>query len=373
MGIQVDLQSLRRSWYLPSGHLQFLVQVEFGAATPELEYLLEVAAGIRHRLAVAGNSNRADAEGWVRTKAGWSGVLIDAYTIDDGLEWFELFTATWGDAFDGKIVGGPRSRPPTLGSGEPELTAFVAYTTCDLTKVPIDQRARSWFVDDRMTRFIAERATTWAYTRGCRQHLMRDDWEWWVEPIGLDHALALSQGISRYSHCRLICSHEQLGANRDVSMLPQGLVALQVMDPTADWRTRLDSVRAALTWTPPQTDVAFVRHDLGNAPLWDSYVLPWPHVKESQLRYSRPLLSSFVPDANGIQLLTDAHLARATDLSDWRISSLPGGRNLVEAKDLEPWYASTKPNPEALARARVDFGEMILTGELIQANSPWGV
>ena len=33
----------------------------------------------------------------------------------------------------------------------------------------------------------------------------------------------------------------------------------------------------------------------------------------------------------------------------------------MQAKDLEPWYATIDPDPETLAKARADFGGMILT------------
>jgi len=86
---------------------------------------------------------------------------------------------------------------------------------------------------------------------------------------------------------------------------------------------------------------------------------------------SRPLMSSFVPDVNGIQVLTDAHLARANDLSAWSITSLNAGRHLVEAKDLAAWYANPEPDPRLLEQARADFGNMILTPEAIVEHNPW--
>ena len=42
----------------------------------------------------------------------------------------------------------------------------------------------------------------------------------------------------------------------------------------------------------------------------------------------------------------------------------------MQAKDLEPWYATIDPDPETLAKARADFGGMLLTPEIIAANPP---
>ncbi len=164
---------------------------------------------------------------------------------------------------------------------------------------------------------------------------------------------------------------------------PHGLVAVQVIDPTLDWRERLEEVRQLLRWRPPRSDYGYIRFAGGEGLREDG--LSWPHVKESAARYNRPLLSSFVPDAFGIQLLTDAHLARAHDLSGWDVTPLDGGRHLVVARDLERWFghpgrpggSGNKYNnpipddPDLLAQARADFGSMILTPEIVAEHNPW--
>lgn len=78
----------------------------------------------------------------------------------------------------------------------------------------------------------------------------------------------------------------------------------------------------------------------------------------------------FVPDAHGVQVLTDAHLAHAHDLSDWNLTDLGHGRHLVQASDLSAWYENLTPDPGTLTKARHDFGDMILTEETIAANPP---
>jgi hypothetical protein len=343
--IEVDLHSLKRFWYLPGGHLRFQLSANYGEEMPQLEEPLEVAAGIRGRLAPG--ANRVDAEGWVCTKSGWAAVLVNAFTLDDGLEWLELFTAAWGDTADGKIIGGPRSPGPGIGTLDPVPSAFLAYTTTDLNAVPEADRETGWFVDDAVTRYVTERAATWAYTRDSRQFLMREEPDWCVEPIGLDHALAMAHGIRRYTNCRLVTLHQKPLRMRLADFWPQGEAFYQFFDPDLTWRARLGKVRETLTWTPPHTDLGFFRHDHGNAVGWNSYLLPWPRATEADVRYNRPLLKSFVPDVNGIQLLTDAHLARAHDLNDWHIEPLAGGRHLVEAPDLDVWYAQPEPDPQS--------------------------
>jgi hypothetical protein len=151
-----------------------------------------------------------------------------------------------------------------------------------------------------------------------------------------------------------------------------GRACYGVMDDTVSWQDRLAQVTQAMVAFPGDTDQAFIQH---------SHVYPhWsdlstgrpllPYVDETQIHYNRHLYARYIPGAHGLQILTDAHLANANDLSDWIIEPLGGGKHLVQAKDLEPWYATVDPDPETLAKARADFGGMILTPEIIAANPP---
>lgn len=101
------------------------------------------------------------------------------------------------------------------------------------------------------------------------------------------------------------------------------------MDDTASWQDRLAQVTRAMLAFPGDTDLAFVQHSHVNTSSWSELSdgrPPLPHVKEYQVRYNRHLNGQYIPDAHGLQLLTDAHLAHANDLSDW-ISSLSAQTN----------------------------------------------
>jgi hypothetical protein len=114
-----------------------------------------------------------------------------------------------------------------------------------------------------------------------------------------------------------------------------------------------------------------IRPGQGNSVAWSESAVPWPHTNTSDVFEARPLLASFVPDASGVQLLTRTHLDRATDLSNWVSTKLPGDRFLLEARDLEPWFGSELPDPQAVDSARSDFGAMLLTPEAIVEHNPW--
>jgi hypothetical protein len=93
-----------------------------------------------------------------------------------------------------------------------------------------------------------------------------------------------------------------------------------------------------------------------------------PHVTEPDVRLNRRLLDSYVPDAHGLQVLTDEHMSRLGPLPDWDVQPLAGGRHLVQARDLEPWFATTEPDPDVVAAARADFTDILLTPEVIAAH-----
>lgn len=79
-------------------------------------------------------------------------------------------------------------------------------------------------------------------------------------------------------------------------------------------------------------------------------------------------------DAYGVQVLTDEHLQRATDLSRWRSESLGDDRHLIAHPQLDRWFAAPEPDPDLLQRARADLGPLIVTDDdILQAIRTRGV
>lgn len=77
--------------------------------------------------------------------------------------------------------------------------------------------------------------------------------------------------------------------------------------------------------------------------------------------------AEYVAEPQGIQILTNAHLERAGDLTDWRTTRLDAEHVLVEARDLAAWYGGprtyspVRSGSPAWIKAREDFGAMVLT------------
>ncbi|HXH80550.1 hypothetical protein [Nocardioides sp.] len=329
--------------------------------------------------ALSGDGNKARAGQWVRTPKGWSGVLLQCPDFDDVLEWLELFAGTWPHR-DEKIIGGPRSRSASTAMlpSSPGLMTYLLMSLPDLTQMSRSEREIGWHVDAGTTRYLAEQGLAWQHIVRGTNWMNRSDWE--VETVGLDHTEAIAEAAQEYGPVRLLSIRDSL-AQRKFELRPPGN-ACAYSGPDADWRTTLDRHRDILTWTPPRTQYGCVRHShFGGGPSGQS----WPHIYESDLRYHRPLIDTYVPDASGLQVLTDAHLERANDLTDWDITPLTGGRHLVATRDVEGWFrppagpdwgpgSAMRPAPEneaLVAKARADFGEMILTPQVIKDHNPW--
>jgi hypothetical protein len=141
------------------------------------------------------------------------------------------------------------------------------------------------------------------------------------------------------------------------------------LDPDP-WETIVAELRHVIT-TAPRDTVALARVNFEGSLLHGSSDPIHGHYSHAFDLYPE-LFGEWSPDPCPIQILTNTHLAKAHDLSDWNLTRLDPGHTLVEAKDLTPWFTTFGPNgflnragyhfpPDLLAKARHDFGDMILT------------
>lgn len=378
--LEIDLRSLKR--FRSGRRLRFVLASDFGGRVPDEDILREAARSATERLSSTGNGSAAAQ--WVMSRQGWAGWLNGWDDLGDAEEWFTTFAASFSRS-EGKIIGGPREAG--LPQLDPQLTpvGHLYLTTGDMRAVDSDERGWYWGVEEAITRYACEqmmyfvhqpRATEWIAT----------DAEDSFETQGLDHAQSMTEMGLAASSLQLESALFKPLRYRTASLQPHGSLAVRVVDPDLSWSERVALAREILTWPPPRSDYGYVRLFTGASTLKDDGDT-WPHIHEAQVRYNRPLLTCFVPDAFGLQLLTDAHLERANDLSAWDITPLGGGRHIVAARDLEAWYrpvhdqsleysecthdAFLPSDPHTLAQARDDFGDMILTPEIIERHNPW--
>jgi hypothetical protein len=245
-----------------------------------------------------------------------------------------------------------------------ELTAFIAYTVID--PFPPAQAPHLWNVDVGVTRTLAERFGRPPFQGG---RIISGNPLQERSPTTAVDALARDLVASWHTVCHLRESPERAVTS---AFYVNGSHCFMVHDPHQPWTDRLQTCLQAVLALPHATNLAFVQYANPFSTRWDHMVqgnpaLPHPGLA-ARWRYRPDLIPRYIPDPRGIMLLTDAHLDRADDLTGWEIDSLGHGRHLVMAPDLAAWYAQPEPDPAVLAAARADFGPVILTPEILEAN-----
>ncbi len=176
---------------------------------------------------------------------------------------------------------------------------------------------------------------------------------------------------------QLLGSPEGTTRTRSVRVRPFGEVTLT---DTGSGKDRVTQAREMLNdlvlSRAADLDYATVRVNRASADFWTA-----SQPQATLWLGNRHLWSSYVADPNPIQVLTDAHLDKAHDLSQrWDVTPITEGRWLVQAKDLTPWFNDINElhaergwqylDQDLLEQARYDFGDMILTQE-VAAAQPW--
>ena len=374
-GVEVVWSALNKAWrkaeyeelwlqFRPRGSKDVLDA--FGAAVEVANQIVEDAGG----------GDDAFTEGLSDSDAGPVALMSRTGPEPAVRAWFAAFAHhLQALGLSGTVTAAPEAYFPGWMSGEcplpKQLTAFVSYQTVDLTQLGDLERRRGWHVPAALTKRVAEAGAAWGRFDGADVYLSRNIHQ--IRTKNPDVARPLADGIIESGMAAVTYLRSEPRRKISMALGPQGGACYEVMDDTASWRDRLEQVTAAMVAFPEDTDLAFVQYSHVHTINWSDLATgrpALPYVLESGIRYNRHLNSKYIPDAHGLQILTDTHLGNPNDLSDWIIEPLGGGRHLVQAKDLEPWYANIDPDPETLAKARADFGKMILTPQTIADNPP---
>jgi hypothetical protein len=222
-------------------------------------------------------------------------------------------------------------------------------------------RPLHWAVDPATTDAVCRDAVAWCDEvaaadtyLGQRRSLVRLD-----DP---DLPRTLAATVTRVGDAGVTRVRREPPAVRGVYLGWWGQLVYQVDDDTG-WESHVAALVDALTRNPGALEVAVVRYAAQPSHTWLGldWQQPLPGLHATDVWRARSLWAERVPDAHGVQVLTDAHLARARDLSAWDVRPIGAGRHLVQARDLTPWYSSPVPEDTVLAAARADFGDLILT------------
>ena len=132
------------------------------------------------------------------------------------------------------------------------------------------------------------------------------------------------------------------------------------------WRDHAELVTAPLLRMAGSLDYGLIRPGIGYG--WGAGTQSGPPVMDELYDLNRHMWGRKVLDAHGAQLLTRQHLDQARDLSGWLVTEVATDRFLVEAADRAPWWDTYAPDPDVVASARRDFGDMIITLADIEAD-----
>lgn len=178
----------------------------------------------------------------------------------------------------------------------------------------------------------------------------------------LIHSTLADQEANRFLRARTV--EGSLG-ERAVRFGSKGHVFLSSRDSPSSPAARLEQLAAALIPWATRCDHAYVagfesdpeqgRTERGRDPLTKNY------------QGGRWLDQEKLPDAFAWQLVTGRHLSAAHDLSGWRVDEIADDRFTVAHPEPEAWFLPhpehgdwTTVDPDVLARARADFGDLIL-------------
>jgi hypothetical protein len=264
------------------------------------------------------------------------------------------------------------SRPRWPETAPDVLLCYAAYTYDPGLMLGDPDRDRHWLVAPVATAAIAAAAVGWMVTPGASTLFTQDGFtldlgqatdEELASIVARTLALTPMPSLQRFN--------ERTHLKRMVKMGPGAEAAYMHRSDTLGWAGQVASLREIATALPHLTEQAFIRP--GRA-IWGSWIDfesdELPGTTESLTRYNKHLLSAYVPDAHGFQVLRQAHLDNARDLGEWSVTPVGDDRYVVEYRDLDEWYTPPRPPGELIAQARADFGGMILTPAIADAHPP---
>lgn|GEM_PF-2445645 len=298
-------------------------------------------------------------------------VWIDYINSEDSLgTWLSVFAASLEAAgWSGRVGAHPQAWFPEWlqhrhGDSTRIPTAFLAYRL----DVPNPSASTERAMNPETTAARWWDAVEWVRFDGAQAYLSTGLSQVLVERSGSDEILAVAADFA--GEAGLAFLRKEPFRFAQVEMSWGGQAVYQLDDEGLGWEALVEEITQPLIRHPDALDLAIVRPRPAWVRSWRDIRLPPlpPDVNENQVVANRHLWDRFVPDVHGIQLLTEAHLARAGNLDAWDVQRLTPGRYLVQAKDLGPWFAAKEIDPDMLTAARQDFHDVLLTYEVIEAH-----
>ncbi len=373
MAVTVDLGSLRRAWR-KAGDGEFVWEF---VPEPVGDVLDEVSSAVVAANDAVEYGQGAFAEAPSDTGRGVAALLLGEGDVENA-RWFDLLRLELeGRGLSGTVAAAreasyPRWAHDFTPAGR-VLTACVGF--------PLDPAAKAALIRDgisrlplgiapEVTRDISGIATDWARLDIAELPYIRRDL--FLARTSDEHAAAdLAAAAQRSAAASVAWVSKRPQTMRFVSFDAMGGLLVQIVDHSATWQQSLEVILELVRDLADRADLAYIKLEAPLMPSWSADPFPpspAPHA-EAAVAHGPRLRSYLVPDAHGVQVLTDRHLERARELAEWQIEGLGAGKYLVTHRDLAAWYSSAEPDADVLARARADFGSMIATVDDISGDA----
>jgi hypothetical protein len=365
--VSVDWPSIRSEWRRSDYEDLWLLVQSSDPESPSPEEVVaasDVATQAAYRAPLDDGTIGADALG---LDSGTALYLTRTGTIENFQYWLDVFASQLGDrGVTGAVKAAKNSLPPRWLNelGASQLTLFVAYSgTPRFEWPPPAEDGIPWTVSEESTSRIVDIASSWTVALGGRVQVSLGSFMLEGTDRRNQRAVSsvLAQTLPHRRHGRIIASDEVGRRVRTSNFSALGLSAFCYVDESLSAPARLHKLLAIARETPELIDYAMVRYAPVNTTSWRSMSANAPglDVKRGWYHLRRGDLDRAVPDAHAIQVLTSAHLEKAHDLSGWLMEDLGSDRYLVSARELAPWFRSETAEPDVVAAARSDFGDMI--------------
>lgn len=353
-GFDIDFTSLRR--HRRPHSIPFKLTVAQQVVPPiDAESVRDLANQCNDYCRSQNPNNPVKGEGWIQLPdRNFAGVLNNTDDWDDALEWLETFTGSLGDG--GAIRGGPTERWPRDPENPTKRTEPGVF--CAYTRVPDAPPHSEWGGSPDLRRRLATQMANWVVMPRAKNYLQYES----ITPThDTDLAEPLSEAINRVMHAAVIGEVKTRDTHRKrlAGTAVDGLTEHLWWDEQLTWTQKRADLEEALLFSPADLEYGFIGRTTGLG--WAANFSPhWMATDWNDVFNQPGCLVTHVPDAFGIQVLTDRHLEQAPDLTHWQVISLPGGRHLVTHPRVDDWYASDTPPPQMLEQARRDFDRLIL-------------
>lgn len=347
--MRIDFAGIVASWQADDGE----VWVEFAAGRPVEPSLFEIMT----QAVVDANSALSPDDfgtGVHGTVAGGAVKLKHPPGETALRTWLGVFAESLSArGWAGVVHVAPGVRRPRWLRGliEPRLTAFVSYDVVRPRIVEPD---------------LCDAAARWARCCGGPSEYLLSSGLTLPDRtgrLGRHMYLALSHG----AWVGAMCAGDRPGPLARVGLAADGQASFQVYDPQVSPLDLAERAREALVADCGRIRWGGVGLTSRDAHTWEllAKVLGRaPTVPLWASRGNQPVWGDYVPGVFGMQVLTDAHLSRVSDLSAWHVGPVAPGRHLVEARELGDWFGPDGPSDEVVVAAQADFGPAIIPKDL---------